>query len=227
MEAAGFHVVAAVEYDCAAAVTYMTNLCAYPLQLHFVTDEDEARLEKYLAKAMKKGGVFTSGCYRKPTLENRPPPTEHFWFGDIRKLTGKQILDALGMQRGEIDCVVGGPPCQGFSLAGKREVMDPRNSLVFEFARMILEIWPKTMVMENVPGILSMTTEDGVPVVDAFCRILGDGSFSTFDALRKSIVGDARGALRGQKVSRPDRKKKRLKKTKRVEKRAAVITIER
>lgn len=50
-------------------------------------------------------------------------------------------------------------------MAGQRNVMDPRNSLVFEFRRLVLEVSPKTFVMENVPGLLSMVTAEGVPVI--------------------------------------------------------------
>jgi len=66
--------------------------------------------------------------------------------------------------------------------------MDPRNSLVFEFTRLVLEIQPRAMVMENVPGILSMVTPEGLPVVDSICRILEDGGFGQFDALRRSLL---------------------------------------
>ncbi|HAG84969.1 MAG TPA: DNA (cytosine-5-)-methyltransferase, partial [Cyanobacteria bacterium UBA12227] len=55
----------------------------------------------------------------------------------------------------EIDVVFGGPPCQGFSLIGKRVLDDPRNSLVFHFARLVLELQPKFFVMENVRGMAS------------------------------------------------------------------------
>lgn len=57
--------------------------------------------------------------------------------------------------REEIDVVVGGPPCQGFSNIGKRLVDDPRNGLVFHFFRLVNEIKPRYFVMENVPGMMS------------------------------------------------------------------------
>lgn len=82
------------------------------------------------------------------TPEHRSP-CRHFWLGDIRELTGRMVNDALALGR-DVDVVVGGPPCQGFSTVGKRPVLDPRNSLVFEFARLALEIRPRSMVMENV-----------------------------------------------------------------------------
>ncbi len=56
---------------------------------------------------------------------------------------------------GEIDVVFGGPPCQGFSTIGKRDVEDIRNSLVFHFARVVEILNPRYFVMENVPGIAS------------------------------------------------------------------------
>jgi DNA (cytosine-5)-methyltransferase 1 len=56
---------------------------------------------------------------------------------------------------GEIDCIFGGPPCQGFSTMGKRDVGDDRNKLVYRFADLIGTIQPKYFVMENVPGMVS------------------------------------------------------------------------
>ena len=214
---AGFEVVAASDYDCAAAVTYMTNLCRYgELTIHFVEKSDEERLEKYLSKFYKKGSVsggpLMAGSGWIASQPHTVPGVKHFFLGDIRKLTGARILEAIGMKKGDVDCVTGGPPCQGFSVAGKQDVMDPRNSLVFEFARMILEIHPKTMVFENVPGIIDMVTPDGVPVLDAFGRILEEGSFMTIDALKRTVeaqtsaVGIPRGG-KGSK-SRPKRSAK-------------------
>ena len=48
-----------------------------------------------------------------------------------------------------------------YSRAGKQNVMDPRNSLVFGFARLVFDINPKTMMFENVPDIVNMVTPDG------------------------------------------------------------------
>lgn len=63
----------------------------------------------------------------------------------------------LGLQKGELDILVGGPPCQGFSInAPNRFLNDPRNSLFKHYARFVEEFSPKTFVFENVPGLLSM-----------------------------------------------------------------------
>src|SRR5690606_17215159 len=83
----------------------------------------------------------------------------------------------------------GGPPCQGYSMAGRRNVMDPRNSLVFEFVRLALEIRPRAICMENVPGMLSMVTETGAPVVDEVCRLLESGGFGEYAAMRQVLAG--------------------------------------
>lgn len=210
MMQAGFEVVAGVEWEEAAALTYMVNLGTYPIDIHYSSPEDKERLNSFLEKEIERHKPREGSVYRMPfpgtgwiASEPTTPGVSHFFFGDVRKFTGQQILDAIGVKKGEIDCVIGGPPCQGFSTAGRREVMDPRNSLVFDFARLILEIWPKTFVFENVPGILSMVTPEGIPVVDAFCRILQDGGFGTMNALKKSLLisADAGAALRSKPVS--------------------------
>jgi DNA (cytosine-5)-methyltransferase 1 len=185
---AGFRVVAAVDQNPSAALTYLANLGAYPLEMHFITGSDRKVFEKVLGRAM---GKPIKGLI-KPIIsgQNRPDDrsgVKHFWLGDIRKLKGKEILDAVGIKVGVVDCVFGGPPCQGFSRIGKRDIHDPRNGLLFEFARLILEIRPRSFVMENVPDLQSQLTPEGVPVLDAFCRVLADGRFSGYEALRRGL----------------------------------------
>jgi len=72
---------------------------------------------------------------------------------DVALLTGSEIRKNSAIGRREIDVVISGSPCQGFSMMGKRDVDDPRNSLIFHFQRLVLELKPKFFVMENVPGI--------------------------------------------------------------------------
>jgi DNA (cytosine-5)-methyltransferase 1 len=74
---------------------------------------------------------------------------------DISRLSSEELLVAVEKKEfsREIDLIAGGPPCQGFSYIGKRQLDDPRNSLVFEYVRIIREIRPKYFVFENVPGI--------------------------------------------------------------------------
>lgn len=76
--------------------------------------------------------------------------------GDITSITTRTILEAAKVKPLEIDLVIGGPPCQSFSLAGKRMGMDdPRGMLVLEFLRVVREALPKCFVMENVKGMIN------------------------------------------------------------------------
>ncbi len=75
---------------------------------------------------------------------------------DIGNVTGKKILEICGMKPEEVDVIIGGPPCQGFSLSGKRMIDDERNKLYKSFVELVAEIRPKAFVMENVPGLVRL-----------------------------------------------------------------------
>jgi DNA (cytosine-5)-methyltransferase 1 len=109
-------------------------------------------------------GGFTSGAFRAgfdvpmaydfdPILtsafEDNFPKTK-LKLGDISELTGSTVIQAAG---GEVDGLFGGPPCQGFSTIGRRELEDPRRLLVGQFFRLVNEIKPTFFVMENVVGL--------------------------------------------------------------------------
>ncbi len=72
----------------------------------------------------------------------------------------------------KIDIIVGGPPCQGFSIAGKRDKNDPRNSLFMEYVKYLNFYKPKAFIIENVMGILSMKTVTGEKVIDIILSCL-------------------------------------------------------
>lgn len=79
-------------------------------------------------------------------------PTTNLLIRDMRNVTGKEILELTSLK--EIDLIAGCPPCQGFSkLTDKYHKDDPRNDLVLEMLRLIEEIKPKMVMMENVPGL--------------------------------------------------------------------------
>lgn len=71
----------------------------------------------------------------------------------VTELTGREIRDLLGLGNRAIDVVFGGAPCQGFSMIGKRALDDPRNQLVYDFVRLVVELKPKYFVFENVRGL--------------------------------------------------------------------------
>lgn len=68
-------------------------------------------------------------------------------------LTAAEIRKIAGIGCRKIDCVFGGPPCQGFSLIGHRALLDPRNNLVLEFVRLVAELDAHSFVFENVKGL--------------------------------------------------------------------------
>jgi len=76
---------------------------------------------------------------------------------DITRVSTQEILSTLKHQgyAQNVDVIAGGPPCQGFSHMGKRQLDDPRNHLVFEYLRIVKEVQPKYFIFENVPGIAS------------------------------------------------------------------------
>ncbi|MWC29129.1 DNA cytosine methyltransferase [Paenibacillus sp. MMS18-CY102] len=74
---------------------------------------------------------------------------------DINQVSGDELLKIIKVSKGEVDVVIGGPPCQGFSLAGRRSLDDERNELLNQYSRIVLEIMPKFFVMENVRGLIS------------------------------------------------------------------------
>jgi DNA (cytosine-5)-methyltransferase 1 len=79
-----------------------------------------------------------------------------FMRTDIERISGQQIMDVAGIEPGELDLLIGGPPCQGFSIIGQREVWDPRNGLFKQFLRIAAELQPRVVVIENVSGLATL-----------------------------------------------------------------------
>ncbi len=81
-----------------------------------------------------------------------------FFTKSIEDLTAAEIFKTTGIGKKAIDLLIGGPPCQGFSInAPMRSLHDDRNHLFEEYGRLVLEgIRPKVIVMENVPGMVSL-----------------------------------------------------------------------
>ena len=101
-------------------------------------------------------------------------PDVPFLLADIDQLRGADLLDAADVGDGdEPTLIAGGPPCQGFSSAGRRQAKDPRNTLVDTFARLVAELRPKFFLFENVEGFL--TTGRGSAVFALLDPILEAG----------------------------------------------------
>tara|TARA_R100000789_G_scaffold94669_1_gene94656 strand:- start:3818 stop:4843 length:1026 start_codon:yes stop_codon:yes gene_type:complete len=79
------------------------------------------------------------------------------WHTDISLLSVGTILNDLEIKKGELDLLAGCPPCQGFStvrtLNGSKAISDERNDLIFEFLRLVKGLLPRSVMMENVPGL--------------------------------------------------------------------------
>jgi len=86
-------------------------------------------------------------------------------LADVRRLNGLSIKSKLRRAGTEGPVlVIGGPPRQGFSYAGRRDPNDERNNLVWHFLRLVHELDAECFVMENVSGLLTMKTPEGDPV---------------------------------------------------------------
>ena len=100
---------------------------------------------------------------------------------DIRDVDPKRVKNEVG----DIDIILGGPPCQGLSLAGKRITDDPRNKLFLEFIRFVKYFQPEVFLMENVPGLLSM---DNGRILNAILNAFKDIGYNSFYNHRPQIL---------------------------------------
>jgi DNA (cytosine-5)-methyltransferase 1 len=110
------------------------------------------------------GSVEIDSAARAIYHENFPTTEE--LSSDITSVSDGMIRD-WRVRFGEIDVLFGGPPCQGFSLTGKRDRWDPRNQLYRHFARVADTLKPRAVVLENVRLLTSMRTPEGRPVADS------------------------------------------------------------
>jgi len=112
---------------------------------------------------------------------------------DLRTLSPEQFYTTYlskKLKKDEgIDVIVGGPPCQGFSNAGKRAPDDPRNSLFMNFAQYLSFFKPKAFLMENVIGILSAKTPTGKKAIEEITEVLSEGYNIVISKLYASDFG--------------------------------------
>lgn len=79
---------------------------------------------------------------------------------DLSTCDFSAIRDSLGLRKGQLDLIIGGPPCQGFTTAGRRSEDDSRNLLLRNYVSALQEFYPRWFMMENVEGILTTTNGD-------------------------------------------------------------------
>ncbi|KGA23594.1 cytosine methyltransferase [Pectobacterium brasiliense] len=104
--------------------------------------------DKSAAETYRKN--FIEGKKRKIELRSGPQK------GDINNITPLELRQSLELERGELDIILGGPPCQGFSTHRIKNagVDDPRNALLLKYFEFVHEFQPKAFLVENVTGLL-------------------------------------------------------------------------
>jgi DNA (cytosine-5)-methyltransferase 1 len=95
---------------------------------------------------------FNQAC----SLTHRANLPGEFITGDLRDVDAAKVMTAADVTPGELDVMFAGPPCQGFSIIGSRVVWDKRNNLFREVLRLASEVRPRCVVIENVPGLVTL-----------------------------------------------------------------------
>lgn len=109
--------------------------------------------------------------------------------GEIRSLSSATIADAAGVRQGEVTLVAGGPPCQPFSRAGKRETVESEDGRLFlEFVRVVRDLRPRWFLFENVKGLLL----SGTTVVGSRCSVCERQSLVSFNDRQAYLDGEPR-----------------------------------
>ena len=115
---------------------------------------EKAGFQTIYANDITKFACETIRTIKKKEIKKK---TLHLDEGSIFDIPSKKILDNIGLEKGEPDIIIGGPPCQSFSTAGMRKgLKDDRGKAVLEYIKKVEEIRPKAFVFENVQGIKSM-----------------------------------------------------------------------
>ncbi|MGI8543927.1 MAG: DNA (cytosine-5-)-methyltransferase [Aridibacter sp.] len=121
------------------------------------------------------GFVELNEAFREINKQNFPDSLELGF--DIREINNEQISEWKS-RFGEIDVVIGGPPCQGFSLSGKRNANDPRNTLFKNYLKIVRELKPKIAVMENVRLLTSMKVSDGSLILNQIYQDFDESDYN-------------------------------------------------
>ena len=97
------------------------------------------------------------------------------------------VIEKCGLKPGSVDVIIGGPPCQGFSISGKRNPNDPRNRLYLSFVAFLRKMKPRAFVMENVPHL---TAVGGGEICNTIVRELRESGYEvTYQILKASDFG--------------------------------------
>lgn len=105
---------------------------------------------------------------------------------DIRSVSGKEIIENARLESSDKLLLVACPPCQGFSTIGKNDANDKRNMLIFEYLRLIQELEPDFLLMENVSGI---TSKKNKSIFKKFINIIETNYLITYKVLNTADYG--------------------------------------
>jgi DNA (cytosine-5)-methyltransferase 1 len=141
-------------------------------------------------------GFQNAGCDVVGAIEIDEWASETFLFNhphakvirnDIQKIDDSEIVSSLENKKPDI--ILGGPPCQGFSICNKNagDPTDPRNSLFREFIRLGKLFEPKIMIMENVPNLLNAHTKAGKPVIQIIENELKELGYNVYSSVLDAI----------------------------------------
>lgn len=127
---------------------------------------------------------------RRIYLHNKPKAKSIYTCGSIENITSSLIYDTAG---GDIDGLLGCPPCQGLSNVGTRDPFDPRNELIIHMARLAKKLDPSFIVVENVPSLLnSIYFEEFINRLSykySFCSgVLNAAEFGVPQLRRRAII---------------------------------------
>jgi len=115
------------------------------------------------------------------TLRANPEHIQHKTMQvDATELVPDGLLSEIGMKAGELDVLVGGPPCQGFSVQRIGKSFDARNDLVIVFGQLVEQTLPRLFLMENVPGL---TGRRGRPILDMFLENMSKAGYLVHSAI--------------------------------------------
>jgi DNA (cytosine-5)-methyltransferase 1 len=115
-------------------------------------------------------------------------PTSKFFAGPVQDVSAAFLLSATGLKVGELTCLIGGPPCQGFSVYNhQRGMHDARSHLFKDYLRMVKGLQPEWIVMENVTGLISI---EGGKVIETIVRSLNELGYKVeWQVLKAELYG--------------------------------------
>jgi DNA (cytosine-5)-methyltransferase 1 len=115
-----------------------------------------------LSLGLRRAGFSVVGAVETDSLASSTyrmnHPAEAVIEDDIENVDPQEVMERLGLEPGDLDLLAGCPPCQGFSTLrtfnGGKDIVDPMNDLIFQFLRFVRVFKPKTLMVENVPGLV-------------------------------------------------------------------------